>query len=277
LTTLIGVPTLGTLIFQSYAFTHLAVFVSNRTRTVKQRTKNHNSASESSVTCMTPRFWRKRWFLAVVIIAVLVAASLSLVWMKHDYDREQDAVLQYFSRTPKMPEAFAKLKELTPVGSVVLCWWDYGRAVKEWSQREVIEAYPSRDIYYTVGSTRTLLGNLQSQLFGTWGSSERIHDLANIFMLPEEQSLSILAKYNTKYALIFIPDELQKFYWIAQIAGYNSTDYLVCHKESDTYEPTPQGAQTTLLRLVFDGTLYPQHFTKLFDNGKAKIYRIDYP
>ncbi len=225
---------------------------------------------------MAPKFWRKRWFLATVIIIVLVAASASLVWMKVDYDREQDAVLQYFSRTPKMPESFAKLEELTPLGSVVLCWWDYGRAVREWSHREVIEAYPSRDIYYTVGSSRSLFGNLQSQLFGTWGSSERIHDLANIFMLPEEQALPLLAKYNAKYALVFIPDELQKFPWIAQIAGYNASEYLVYRKENDTYEPTVRASQVTLLRLVFDSTLPPQHFTKLFDNGKAKIYEIDY-
>jgi len=255
---------------------HLAVFVSNCTRTVKQRTKTHNSLIKALINHMTPRFWRKRWFLAAVMIIVLVAASMSLVWMKFDYDREQDAVLQYFSRTPKMPEAFAKLKELTPPGSVVLCWWDYGRAVREWSQREVIEAYPSRDIYYTVGSSRSPFGNLQSQLFGTWGSSERIHDLANIFMLPEEQSLPLLAKYNAKYALVFIPDELQKFPWIAQIAGYNATEYLIYHKESDKYEPTAKGTSATLLRLVFESAPVSPHFTKLFDNEKAKIYQIDY-
>jgi len=225
---------------------------------------------------MSPRFWRKRWFLAAVIIMVLVAASTSLVWMKFDYDREQDAVLEYFSHTQKMPEAFEELKERTPPGSVVLCWWDYGRAVREWSQREVIEAYPSRDIYYTVGSSRSLLGNLQSQLFGTWGSSERIHDLANIFLLPEEQSLPLIAKYNAKYALVFIPDELQKFPWIAQIAGYNATEYLIYHQESDTYEPTAKGTQTLLLKLVFESDLLSPHFTKLFDNDKAKIYQIDY-
>jgi hypothetical protein len=225
---------------------------------------------------MTPRFWRTRWFLAAVIIAVLVVASLSLVWMKVDYDSQQDAVLQYFSKEPGMPEAFAKLENLTTPGSVVLCWWDYGRAVKEWSHREVIEAYPSRDIYYTVGSTRSFFGNLQSQLFATWGSSERIHDLANIFMRSESESMPLLAKYNAQYAMVFVPDELQKFPWIAQIASYNATEYLTYHKESDTYEPTARGGQVTLLRLVFDNTLPPQHFTKLFDNGKAKIYQIDY-
>jgi hypothetical protein len=165
-----------------------------------------------------------------------------------------------------MPDAFTMLEDLTPPGSVILCWWDYGRAIKEWSHREVIEAYPSRDIYYTVGSSRTFFGNLRSQLFGIWGSSERIHDLA----------LPLLAKYNTKYAIVFITDDLQKFQWIAQIAGYNSTEYLTYNQDSDTYSYTTRGADITLLRLIFDETLHPHHFTRLFANAKAKIFEIDY-
>jgi asparagine N-glycosylation enzyme membrane subunit Stt3 len=196
--------------------------------------------------------------------------------MKSDYEHEQDAVLEYFSRQPGMPDAFTKLEDLTPPGSVVLCWWDYGRAVREWSHREVIEAYPSRDIYYTVGSSRSFFGNLRSQLFGIWGSSERIHDLANIFMWSEEQALPILAKYNTKYAIVFIPDDLQKFPWIAGIAGYSSTEYLTYNKDNDTYSYTARGADVTLLRLLFDDTLQPHHFSRIFANDKAKIFEINY-
>jgi hypothetical protein len=97
-------------------------------------------------------------------------------------------------------------------------------------------------------------------------------------MLPEDQALTLMRKYNVAYALVFTPDELQKFTWIAEIAGYkNSTEFLTYNKDSNTYEPTARGAQTTLLRLIFDQTLHPQHFTKLYDNGKAKIYRVDYP
>ena len=176
-----------------------------------------------------------------------------------------------------MLDAFAKLENLTSTGSVVLCWWDYGRAVRQWSHREVIEAYPSKDIWNTVGSSRTFLGNLKAQLFGTWGSSEKIHDLANIFMLPEDQSLPLMRKYDVTYALVFTPDEQQKFPWISEIAGYkNSTEFLTYNKDTDTYQPTARGTHTTLLHLLFDNTLHPQHFTKLYDNGKAKIYRVDY-
>jgi hypothetical protein len=125
-----------------------------------------------------------------------------------------------------------------------------------------------------MGSSRDPLHNLETQIFGTWGSSEKIHDLATTFMLPEEQSLQMMSSYRVSYALVFTPDDLQKFSWIAEIAGYNGSDYLTLN--GNTYQPTALGSQTTLLRLLFDDTLHPTHFTKLYDNGKGKIFRVNY-
>jgi asparagine N-glycosylation enzyme membrane subunit Stt3 len=226
---------------------------------------------------MDLRFWRKKQLLAsVVIIIILIAFLLFLLSLKFDYDRENDAVLQYYSHQLGMPDAFAALETLTPTDAVVLCWWDYGRAVMEWSHREVIEAYPSREIANSVGSTKTLWGNLQAQIFAKWGSHEKIQDIARAFMLNEEQSLQILHKHNASYAIVFVPDELQKFGWIAQTAGFSSTKYLTYNEDTQKYDPTSQGEEVTLLRLIFDDTWQPRHFTKLYDNEKAKIYRIDY-
>jgi asparagine N-glycosylation enzyme membrane subunit Stt3 len=226
---------------------------------------------------MDLRFWRKKWLLTAVIVAVvLIASALFLTTLKFDYDRENDAVMKYFSSQPGMSDAFAELESLTPSDAVVLCWWDYGRSVREWSHREVIEAYPSREIAQSVGSTRSLWGNLEAQLFAKWGSHERIQDIARAFMFNEESSLSVLNKYHAGYVLVFVPDELEKFYWIAQIAGYNSTEYLTYDEATGVYEPTARSEEVTLLRLIFDDTWQPRHFTKLYDNGKAKIYRIDY-
>jgi hypothetical protein len=81
--------------------------------------------------------------------------------------------------------------------------------------------------------------------------------------------------YGVSYAVVFTPDDLQKFNWIANIAGYNGADYLSVN--GTTYMPTALGSQVTLLRLLFDETLHPTHFTKLYDNGEGKIYRINYP
>src|SRR4030042_6227284 len=168
---------------------------------------------------MDLRFWRKKWLLAAVVVTVvLVASSLFLASLKFDYDRENDAALQYFSHQSGMPDAFTALENLTPPNAIVLCWWDYGRAVREWSHREVIEAYPSREIANTVGSTRSVLGNLETQIFAKWGSNEKIQDIAQAFMLNEEQSLQILTKNSASYVLVFVPSEREGSYWIAQIA-----------------------------------------------------------
>jgi hypothetical protein len=126
-----------------------------------------------------------------------------------------------------------------------------------------------------MASSRDPLTALETQIFGTWGSSEKIHDLARIFLLPEDQSLQIMQAYHVSYALVFTPDDLQKFNWIASIAGYDGTRYLSVN--GTTYTPTTLGSQVTLLRLLLDRALHPTHFTKFFDNGKGKIYRIDYP
>jgi hypothetical protein len=222
---------------------------------------------------MVAKFWRSKWFIALLV--VLVAVSLTFLALRIDYGRREDEVLEYFSKQEGMPDAFAKLEEITPQGSVVLCWWDYGRAVREWSHREVIEAYPSREIWYTLGTSRDPLHSFEAQIFGKWGSHEKICAIATMFMLQEEQSLQLMSQYDVSYVLVFVPDELQKFYWIAHIAGYNATDYLVY--TNNNYEPTPLGCQTTLLRLIFDEELHPTYFTKLYDNGKGKIYRVDYP
>jgi hypothetical protein len=226
---------------------------------------------------MNQRFWRSKLFIVIVALVVLVPAVL-LVALKIDVDlseqESKDEVLEYFLQQTGMKETFDALEHLTPSDSVVLCWWDYGRAVKEWSNREPIESYPSRDIWESVGASRDLWHSLGAQLFGTWGSSEKIHDTAEMFLLPELQSMSIMKGYNVSYVLVFEPDELEKFSWIASIAGCNATDYLV--EDQNGYYPTELGAQSTLLRLIFDGELSPEYFTKVFDNGKGKIYRVDY-
>ena len=72
---------------------------------------------------MDLRFWRKKWLLtAVIVTVVLVAFALFLTTLKFDYDRENDAVMQYFSSQPGMSNAFAELESLTPFDAVVLCW-----------------------------------------------------------------------------------------------------------------------------------------------------------
>lgn len=230
--------------------------------------------SSGRVDSMVRKFWRSKWFIIALVIIILVPTFFMLV-LFINFGQRQDEVLRYFSQQEGMPSTFTRLEQLTPSNATVLCWWDYGRAVMNWSHRQVIEAYPSRDIYYSVGTSRDLWSNIETQIFGTWGDSKKIHDMARMFMLPEDQSLQLMRSYGVSYVLVFTPDELQKFSWIAQFAGYNATQYLTVN--NGNYQPTDLGSQVTLLRLLFDDTLHPTYFTKLFDNGRGKIYQINYP
>ena len=109
---------------------------------------------------MDLRFWRKKWLIATVVITIILTASIIfLLTLKLDYDRENDAAIQYFSRQPGMPDAFTALENLTPPNSIVLCWWDYGRAVREWSHREVIEAIQYSFVERERTSTHIILHN----------------------------------------------------------------------------------------------------------------------
>jgi hypothetical protein len=220
------------------------------------------------------KFRHKKWILIALATIGLVLISF-FVTLRLDFGQRENEVLRYFSQEEGMPDVFSELEQLTLNDSIILCWWDYGRAVEQWSHREVIEAYPSRDIWNSMASSRDPLVALETQIFGTWGSSEKIHDLARIFLLPEPQSLQIIHAYRASYALVFTPDDLQKFNWIANIAGYDGTLYLTAN--GSDYKPTTIGSQVTMLRLLFDETLHPTYFTKLFDNSRGKIYRINYP
>ena len=220
------------------------------------------------------KFKYRKWILIALAIIGLVLISF-FVTLRLDFGQRENDVLRYFSQEEGMPDVFTELEQLTSNDSIILCWWDYGRAVEQWSHREVIEAYPSRDIWNSMASSRDPLVALETQVFGTWGSSEKIHDLARIFMLPEPQSLQIMHAYGVSYAVVYTPDDLQKFNWIASIAGYDGTLYLAVN--GSDYKPTTIGSQVTMLRLLFDETLHLTYFTKLFDNSRGKIYRINYP
>lgn len=69
---------------------------------------------------MKRKFWRNKLFVATISIIILVLL-ISLLALRLDLGKREDAVLKYFSEQEGMPDAFAQLKKLTPQSSIVLC------------------------------------------------------------------------------------------------------------------------------------------------------------
>jgi hypothetical protein len=52
---------------------------------------------------------------------------------------------------------------------------------------------------------------------------------------------------------------LEKFAWIARIAGHNASDHVRVNRAmpKSAYELTPKAERATMLRLLFDETFHP--------------------
>ena len=226
----------------------------------------------------------KKSILVVLLVAILVLSVL--VSLKVDFDNRDRLFQNVVRDSPDGMEAFGKLAEVTPSDAVILSWWDYGRGIQEFGQRRPVVAYPSKDILQSVGATQNPIYALEMQLFGTFEPSDRIHEVARAFLLPEDESLMIMRNYGATHVMVFLSqdergafNDLEKFAWIARIAGYNASDYMRVNPASPkpAYELTSKAEQVTMLRLLFDERFHPQHFTKLYENRASKIYRIEYP
>jgi asparagine N-glycosylation enzyme membrane subunit Stt3 len=228
---------------------------------------------------------RSRKFAVVALLSLILVLS-ALVSMKLDIDNRDLFFQNTIRDSPNGMQAFQKLAEVTPSDAIILSWWDYGRAIQEFGNRRSVVSYPSRDILASVAESQNPLNAAEMQLFGTYESSEKIHDVAKAFLLPEDQALAIMRKYGATHVMVFTGEDeqgafndIQKFYWIARIAGYNGSDYVRTNSASPafTYELTSKADQVTMLRLLFDDRFHPQHFAKLYENEVVKIYRIVYP
>jgi hypothetical protein len=227
---------------------------------------------------------RSRKSLLVVLLVTILFLSV-LVSLKFDFDNRDRLFQNIIMDSPDGMVAFVKLAEVTPSDAVILSWWDYGRAIREFGGRRPVAAYPSKDILESVGASQNPIYALEMQIFGTFEPSDRIRDVARSFLLPEDQSLVIMRKYAATHVMVFQGEDehgafndLEKLPWIARIAGYNASDYVRVNSASPTptYELTPKAEQATMLRLLFDERFHPQHFTKIYENRVAKIYRIEY-
>jgi len=226
---------------------------------------------------------KKLLLVGLVIIVLLLSALVSL---KLDFDNRDMLFQSIIRENPDGMEAFRELSEVTPPDAVIFSWWDYGRAIEELGARRAVVAYPSRDISQSIAASQNPVYALEMMLFGSYESSEKIRDVARAFLLSENESLRIMRKYGATHVMVFHGkddrgafNDVQKFYWIARIAGHNGSEYIRIDGTSPklSYELTPKAEQATMLRLLFDENFSPQHFRKIYENAVTKIYRIVYP
>ncbi len=227
----------------------------------------------------------KKILLATLIVVVLVFSIFTA--LKLDFNNRDNTWENVIRDNPTARAAFQNLTALTPQNAIIFTWWDYGRAVAEFGQRKAVVAYPSIDTIRYTGMGQDPVYSFEERLYGTFDSSSAIKDVATAFASDELTALTIMSKYGATYVMVFHPDtcdssfdDAAKFPVIAEIAGLSWTGYVANQTGSNPcYYPNmpgPKAGNSTMLRLVFDTLFTPQHFTKVYENALAKIYRINY-
>lgn len=155
---------------------------------------------------------------------------------------------------PDWEQALTWMREGLPNSAVVAAWWDYG-------------------YWITVGGNKTSLADN-----GTLNTTQ-IAQIGRMFMSNETQALTILKQYHVTHVLvfstisiaistkqsIFYGDEV-KWYWMAEIAGLNST------KLQDT--TITNQLDTLLSTSAFSGMVLPKAdivLTKLMMYGALEV------
>jgi len=170
-------------------------------------------------------------------------------------------------------EALTWIKNNLDSKTVVVSWWDYGHWL-------------------------TGIGDVTTLSDGRTLNGTQISLVAKMFMYNQTGSLQLLGRFNADYILVFLaynpsqrqkgwpptgPDEMWplgenvKWYWMAQIAGLNASDYVVYNQAYKQQLWTAKFKETTLYNLMFEKA-DPEHFELVFYSsfGFVLIYKIKY-
>lgn len=211
--------------------------------------------------------------IAAIILALVFVAALVGMWLEFN-DMQS---MEWFMRDSKAVEGYQWLANNTESDATVLAWWDYADGIEKIGHREVVISEASESIKQTIGGY-TDPGRpwkkIEYWLWYPYEDDEKVKDIANFFVTQNAtKSMDIARKYGAGYALVMYPDDQGKFFAVITASGANLSDYY--DPKQDPNSPESQlRMQTVGMRMVQGDEI--DGFSKAFDNGGMKIYKLAY-
>jgi len=161
-------------------------------------------------------------------------------------------------------KSLAWLKANTAEDSIICAWWDYGYWIE------------------TMANRTTLVD-------GSTMNRTQIVNIANMMMLPKNESLPLMQKYGVDYVVVFRTfnpnspstewpyGDNAKWPQMARIAGIDLAPYYTYDSTSGSYVYTEAFANTTIARLMY-GIADTNHFKPAYQStmGWVLIYKVEY-
>jgi len=171
-----------------------------------------------------------------------------------------------------LKDALEWAKANTSENAVFLNWWDYGHMIVGYAERESVIKNPSEEALISVKDPSD---------YRELEPHEMIVDVAKALTTTDEnETISIMNKYNATHILVTAVDGAGKATWIFRFAGHNFTNYMNMSwyntgHWSYTFDPNMYnelGKKTTIYKILTNAEI--AGLTQIYSDENVTIYRL---
>ena len=142
---------------------------------------------------------------------------------------------------PEMRAALDWIKENAGENETILCWWDYGHAIRGYTGRNVVIYAPSRSLENTIVDPSSIK---------EWEDEEEVRKVAQALVATETTAtISIMKEYNASYLITAYRDAAGIAAAFFQAADLEPSDYVRRTNGVPRLEPTDAGRLTLIYRI----------------------------
>ncbi|UCE36440.1 MAG: hypothetical protein JSW00_13075 [Thermoplasmata archaeon] len=165
---------------------------------------------------------------------------------------------------PEMRPGFNWVKKNTEQNDTVLCWWDYGHAIRGYTGRNAVIYSPSKSIKNTIVDPSTIKD---------WEDEDRVKRVAQALVATNSsETINVMKQYNSKYLITSHRDSSGITYAFFQAADLEISDYMEVSKGMSFREFTEKGRETLIYR-VWAGEDIPG-LELVYSDINSRIYTI---
>ena len=174
------------------------------------------------------------------------------------------------SLNPDMMGAISWIKNNTGANSTILCWWDYGHAIRGLGERNTVIANPSVNMKDSIANPSSIK---------EWDDQALVEKVGTAYTATNVSTTqSIMNQTGARYLFTDSRDATGIGYAFFQAAGLNTQDYLQNSDPHNPYmvptpsEPTALGRQTTLYKIWLGSDL--PGLVLVYSDLNTRIYKI---
>lgn len=142
---------------------------------------------------------------------------------------------------PEMRPALDWIKENSGENETIMCWWDYGHAIRGYTGRNVVIYAPSKSLENTI---------VDSSSITEWEDEEKVRRVAQALVATDTtETVSIMKEYNASYLVTAYRDSAGIGTAFFRAANLEPSDYVRPTNGVPRLEPTEAGRRTLIYRI----------------------------